>query len=273
MSFIAPSFDEVLWETSRTFYLPITGLPHRLREAVAAAYLQLRAVDEIEDHPTLLARDKRALLTALADCLQTRPIDSRSVLLRSHAASLPAVTMRMEEWLFLAPEPVRARVAECTSVMARRMADWAASGWRIGDEDDLDRYTYAVAGSVGLLLADLWAWYDGTDSHRGHAVEYGRMLQAVNIRKDLHTDRHRGVTFLPTGWDVNRLDLYIQRKMRYATAYVQALPNGPARTFCLLPYELARATVDVLAAGGEKLTRAQVHAIVHRCTENRTSQL
>ena len=40
----------VLKETSRTFYIPITKLPSGVQEAVASAYLCLRAIDEIEDH-------------------------------------------------------------------------------------------------------------------------------------------------------------------------------------------------------------------------------
>ena len=37
----------VLKETSRTFYIPIARLPARLQEAVAGAYLCMRAIDEI----------------------------------------------------------------------------------------------------------------------------------------------------------------------------------------------------------------------------------
>ena len=44
----------VLKETSRTFYIPISKLPPIICEAVASAYLCLRAIDEIEDHPILL---------------------------------------------------------------------------------------------------------------------------------------------------------------------------------------------------------------------------
>ena len=43
----------ILQETSRTFYIPISRLPDRLLEAVASAYLCMRAIDEVEDHPDL----------------------------------------------------------------------------------------------------------------------------------------------------------------------------------------------------------------------------
>ena len=43
----------ILKETSRTFYIPVARLPERLQETVAAAYLCMRAIDEIEDNDDL----------------------------------------------------------------------------------------------------------------------------------------------------------------------------------------------------------------------------
>ena len=44
---------QILQETSRTFFIPITRLPPICQEAVASAYLCLRAIDEVEDHSKL----------------------------------------------------------------------------------------------------------------------------------------------------------------------------------------------------------------------------
>lgn len=44
---------QILQETSRTFFIPITRLPPTCQEAVASAYLCLRAIDEVEDHSKL----------------------------------------------------------------------------------------------------------------------------------------------------------------------------------------------------------------------------
>jgi len=41
----AKSALKVLEETSRTFYIPIVKLPGKVQEAVASAYLCLRAID------------------------------------------------------------------------------------------------------------------------------------------------------------------------------------------------------------------------------------
>ena len=44
---------EMLKETSRTFFIPISLLTPGLKEAVSSAYLCMRAIDEIEDHTEL----------------------------------------------------------------------------------------------------------------------------------------------------------------------------------------------------------------------------
>ena len=79
--------------------------------------------------------------------------------------------------------------------MADRMAYWADNNWKIETESDLDRYTFGVAGAVGLLLSDLWAWYDGTKTNRTQAIGFGRGLQAVNILRNHAEDLTRGVDF------------------------------------------------------------------------------
>jgi len=54
--------NRVLQNTSRTFFIPIVRLPAKLQETVACAYLCMRAIDEIEDHPNLDRNSKTALL-------------------------------------------------------------------------------------------------------------------------------------------------------------------------------------------------------------------
>ena len=64
---------------------------------------------------------------------------------------LPEVTIRIGEWALLAPETIAPRIWDATAAMADRMAHWASSNWKIHTEADLDRYTFGVAGAVGLL--------------------------------------------------------------------------------------------------------------------------
>src|SRR5690348_2293554 len=157
---------DMLKRTSRTFFIPISRLPAGLQEAVMSGYLCMRAIDEIEDHPRLDNRAKALLLHSISYVLQTSfaPADFTTIL-SNYQQELPEVTLRISDWALLAPLSIAPRVWEATATMADRMAQWAENGWTIQSESDLDRYTFGVAGSVGLLLSDLWAWYDGTTTN------------------------------------------------------------------------------------------------------------
>jgi farnesyl-diphosphate farnesyltransferase len=176
---------QILAATSRTFFIPISRLPHGLLEAVGSGYLCMRAIDEIEDHAQLEPQAKQLLLRSISRALQSSvdhlEEEELALTLNSYRDSLPEVTLRIADWVRLAPRTIAPRVWDATAAMADRMADWVASGWEVHIQADLDRYTFGVAGAVGLMLSDMWAWYDGTRSHRVHAIGFGRGLQAVNI--------------------------------------------------------------------------------------------
>lgn len=261
------SLDErataALEATSRTFFTPIIRLPAGLMEAVASAYLCMRAIDEVEDHPEMDGASKGALLRGISQAIQEgcRAGDLERWL-RPWRATLPDVTLQLADWAALAPGRIAPRIWEATAAMAERMAHWASAGWPVRTEADLDRYTYGVAGAVGVLLADLWAWYDGTDSDRGLAVGFGRGLQAVNICRNRADDLARGVDFYPAGWGEAEMQTYARRNLDLADAYTRGLPSGPAVEFCRIPLVLARATLEALARGDEKLSRSEVLSLL-----------
>ncbi|MGG6241223.1 squalene/phytoene synthase family protein [Nodosilinea sp. AN01ver1] len=257
---------DLLRETSRTFFIPISLLPAKLQEAVASAYLCMRAIDQIEDHPTLDSSTKARLLRQISLNLQAgtefSAVDDFAVGLAGYEHQLDEVTLRIGEWALLAPESIAPRIWDATATMADRMAYWAEQNWTIKTEADLDRYTFSVAGAVGLMLSDLWAWYDGTETSRMEAIGFGRGLQSVNILRNHLEDKDRGVDFFPEGWTAEDMQRYARRNLKMADSYTHALPNGPALLFCRIPLALATATIDAIAQGREKLSRADVMAIV-----------
>ncbi len=260
----------ILKETSRTFYIPISRLPDKLQEAVAAAYLCMRAIDEIEDHSDLDNFTKTKLLRQISLNLQagreTSSVDDFSAGLLPYTHRLPEVTRRIGEWALLAPENIAPRVWDATAAMADRMAYWAEINWDICSETELDQYTFSVAGTVGLLLSDLWAWYDGTQTNRSYAIGFGRGLQAVNIARNYRDDLKRGVNFFPPGWQAEDIHQFARRNLKLADRYTQSLPAGPALDFCKIPLTLAHGTLEVLALGKEKLSRSDVMALVQQAT-------
>jgi farnesyl-diphosphate farnesyltransferase len=261
---------DVLRKTSRTFFIPISRLPAELQDAVMSSYLCLRAIDEVEDHPTLDNHTKAMLLHSISHTLQTTfTADDFATALNDYEQVLPEVTLRVADWALLAPASIAPRVWEATATMANRMALWAENGWAIECEGDLDRYTFGVAGSVGLLLSDLWAWYNGTQTNRIHAVGFGRGLQAVNILRNHVEDVARGVEFFPRGWQVEDMHTYARRNLALADAYTSTLPPGPVLEFCAIPLALAYATLESLARGDDKLSRNEVLQIVNQLTSGR----
>jgi farnesyl-diphosphate farnesyltransferase len=258
---------EVLRQTSRTFYISIVRLPQPLRDAVMSSYLALRAIDEIEDHPQLDKSTKIELLCAINNEFHRyrhQPTNGFSALLVSHEAHLPEVTNRLEEWIDLAPVETASRICAATGAMAQRMAYWVRNNWQIRTKRELDRYTFGVAGSVGLLLSDLWVWYDGTQSSRRDAVGFGRGLQAVNILRNRSEDLGRGVDFFPDGWAEEDLAFYARQNLGRANSYVDSLPPGAIKEFCIAPLTLAHATLDALSRGERKLSRRVVLSLTRQ---------
>ncbi|NEP05112.1 MULTISPECIES: squalene/phytoene synthase family protein [Okeania] len=262
----------ILKETSRTFYIPISQLPSGLKEAVTSAYLCMRAIDEIEDHPDLDSFTKAKLLRKISLLLQEGVNHSSfpnfSAKLDLNMTNLPEVTKRVGEWAILASDTIAPRIWDVTAAMADRMAYWAENNWAIHTESDLDRYTFSVAGAVGLLLSDLWSWYDNTNTNRTQAIGFGRGLQAVNILRNHSEDLVRGVDFFPNGWVAKDMQAYAQRNLLLADSYTNSLPSGPARNFCQIPLTLAHATLDILTMGQEKLSRSEVMELIYRCNNS-----
>jgi farnesyl-diphosphate farnesyltransferase len=261
---------EVLKQTSRTFYIPISRLPRGLQEAVASGYLCMRAIDEVEDHPTLDNATKSVILREISQVFQSGVTGFTNQdfahAFGSHAAELPEVSLRIGEWAAIAPDSIAPRIWEATAAMSDRMAYWADRNWEIQTEYDFDRYTFSVAGSVGLLLSDLWAWHDGTQTDRMQAIGFGRGLQAVNIIRNHGEDLERGVSFYPDGWTEDDVFTHARRNLALADEYTNGLPKGPAKEFCSLPLALAHATLKAMQHGLPKLSRSQVLAVVAQVT-------
>jgi farnesyl-diphosphate farnesyltransferase len=256
----------ILEETSRTFFIPISYLTDGLKEAVAAAYLCMRAIDEIEDDPELPAEIKHKLLIEISDLLKKPTFDETTLknLYEPYQTYLTEVTLRLADWLKLCPPPLTDRIAEATSIMAQGMAKWVKRDWQVRSEEDLDDYTYYVAGLVGVMLSDIWEWHDNTQTDRDLAIAFGRGLQSVNILRNRSEDKDRGVSFFPDGWSEDEMFSYARRNLALGDAYIKSLKSGSILHFCEIPLALAHGTLDGLSQGREKISRAEVKDIVNK---------
>ena len=263
-----------LKDTSRTFFIPIARLPARLQETVACAYLCMRAIDEIEDHPGLDDTTKASMLHRLGPILQAHigvsneqaVLAELNIFFFPYRTILPEVTLRIGDWLSGAPGEIAPRVWDATIAMAERMGYWAGNHWQIQTEADLDGYTFSVAGAVGLLICDIWGWFDGTPIDRLCAIQFGRGLQAVNILRNRKEDTLRGVDFFPTGWTDRQMFTYARKNLDLARAGVVSMPKSSFKYFVDIPLHLAEATLNAIEIRVGKLTREQVKQIVGQIT-------
>lgn len=260
---------QMLKKTSRTFYIPIKLLKPTLRKTVASAYLCMRAIDEIEDHEQLDSESKQHLLRSTSELLKADfNYDAYSQLLAPHHDLLPEVTKRLGDWIKFCPRDIVDKVLESTRIMANGMADWVEKNWQIKTKEDLDDYTYYVAGLVGVMLSDIWRWYDNTETDHELAIGYGRGLQAINVLRNMDEDKERGVQFFPENWTREDMFEYASFNLAKADEYMRSIKTKNIILFCRIPLALAHRTLHALKNGKEKISRQEVEATVDEILKN-----
>ena len=259
----------MLKKTSRTFYIPITMLGSTLRRAVGSAYLCMRAIDEIEDHETLDAHTKERLLRSTSELFK-EDFDETAYqeLVHPYQDILPEVTLRLGDWLDFCPADIVDKVKDSTRTMAIGMADWVKKDWYIQTKEDLDDYTYYVAGLVGVMLSDMWKWHKNIETDQELAIGYGRGLQAVNILRNEHEDyTERGVRFFPDGWNRDDMFHYAEENLSLADEYMKDIKDRKILLFCKIPLALAKRTLKAMKSGKAKISRDEVETVVEEITK------
>lgn len=310
-------------QVSRTFALNIRILPQPLQLEVTVAYLLCRIADTVEDDRDLPQSQKRDLLNRFAelfpDAESGGSANSDAVL--AFSAALPTEWSQSQSWdrfitahlevLFPLydgfPAGVRGAIARCVREMSSGMGHFAQRQGFTRDGKplihslaDLDQYCYYVAGTVGLLLCELFTFHSRLIDQvkaralRSLAVSFGLGLQLTNILKDMHEDRSRNVSFLPQEWlqeenlnpqtflaEENRVGAeriwgrllvkakhHLEDAMEYSCLLPRLEPR--LRLFCLWPLFMAAETLVLLAQTRDslkqgvhlKISREQVRRIV-----------
>ena len=278
---------------SRTFALNIRILPRELEETVRLAYLFMRIADTIEDDRAIPPEERKRLLDLFVACF--RPQGSDPDLVSEFLAELPPAWKSENHpdlflvahadlvfQVFAGVRPAhRAAVEERVREMCGGMVHYAIQreqdGWfRLGTRQELLDYCYFVAGTVGLMLTDLFSAdrmaAARKDRLRANSVAFGLALQLVNIARDIPADGARRTVFVPEEmcrlrgiapeqlWEPRfresaslvLLDLIrlADREVRLAQDYVRDLPFSAwrIRLFCLWPLLMAQDTLVLLAS-------------------------
>ncbi len=206
---------DTLPKVSRTFAPTIRLLPKGLEIPVTVAYLLCRIADTIEDSPRLSLREKDQMLTLFnrlfsehqspdapfwkeVSCFAGETPDDELVrnsrrIFAVYNTFSPVLQKHIGKW-----------VVE----MSRGMQQFAQSSFKprfsfLKSMQELDEYTYYVAGTVGYLLTELFSFYSTKITPRiKHRLEqlaesFGKGLQLVNIIRDMTTDLRRGQSYIP----------------------------------------------------------------------------
>lgn len=175
---------------SKSFALASLLFAPETRERAWLLYAWCRRCDDIAD-----GQDHGGALSAVGDA-QARLADMRAMTraaLDGEATGDPAF-----DGLGL--------VARETG-LPRRFADdliegfaLDAAGWRPQTTDDLMRYCYHVAGSVGCMMAVVMGVAPDDEPVLDRACDLGLAFQLANIARDVREDAEAGRCYIPGEW-------------------------------------------------------------------------
>ncbi len=289
---------QLLAAVSRSFYLTLKALPKELREPISLAYLLARTADTIADTASVSAEVR-------LECLERY-----RALVRGAGAGEPlAATLReqfcprqeddaerrlMEKfadgiaWLgTMRPRPLEAIQNVLEHIIDGQTLDirrFPSDGQlrRLETAEELDQYTWLVAGSVGefwtqLCAVELPSSLDHTvttSQMQEWGARMGKGLQLINILRDIGEDTRDGRCYLPCEpaevrpeWNkwLERCSEHLEQGLRY----VQHVAHGKLRYATALPLLLGIQTVAKMRRAsweevqrGIKISRLDVASIL-----------
>ena len=284
---------KLLKEVSRSFYLTLRVLPAKIRSPIGLAYLLARTTDTIADTELVALEQRLEALRQLRARIQGQgetPLDfgdlarrqasrAEGVLLEKCEASL-ALLRRLPPADGQLVREVLGTITSGQELDLRRFAGASAGSLvALRNDEELDDYTYRVAGCVGefwtkMCRAHLFPRAPVDDSFLlANGVRFGKGLQLVNILRDLAADLRQGRCYLPADLlaeaGLKPEDLlqpateprlrplyhgYLDRAEAHLLAgwaYTNALPRGCVRVRlgCSWPILIGWETLGLLRAG------------------------
>ncbi|HUF64113.1 MAG TPA: squalene/phytoene synthase family protein [Verrucomicrobiales bacterium] len=308
---------ELLASVSRSFSLSLRALPAAVRPALELGYLLARASDTLADTVGVPVSGRAACLEeycgvlfegGASDCL-TGMIEEAFLPRQSHAGERELLRRLPECLLWLDRRPPREQDelrAVLKEITRGQLEDCVRGGepgrvvW-LESAEELDRYTYLVAGSVGRFwtrIADLHlsGWRSQSvlpdEEMTACGIRFGKALQLVNILRDLPADLRAGRGYLPRnevreagGWGERAMDgipegnamtsvarrweRRAQEWLEDGRRYAGALRSRRMRLATVLPLRLGEETLALLSragweerAKGIKISRRRVRRIL-----------
>ena len=212
---------DILKQVSRSFYLTLAVMPADVRDQIGLSYLFARAADTIADTDAIERAQRLQYLKQFRAQFAGEQIN-RVAIRGIQAALAPHQTDSAERVLLQRLEDCFQLYLDCTQddrLRIRRLMGTLPNGMEMdlarfpGDTtadlkalqtlDELDQYTYYVAGCVGEFWTDMTCGHRPALAHwnvkemSAIGVRFGKGLQLTNILKDLAKDLQRGRCYIP----------------------------------------------------------------------------
>jgi farnesyl-diphosphate farnesyltransferase len=291
---INAKIDALLESTSRSFYPTLKYLPKKIRGQIGLLYLLARIADTIADSKV---GETELLLNLLKE--YNEAVQSSSQVLPDFTAVAEVQSNPNEAALLLNVQDVvdglkeysgddQVRILECLDIIVggqildlKRFGPANEGGVisALKNDEELDDYTYRVAGCVGefwtkMSLAHLMKLSPEKEIvffEKG--VRFGKALQMINILRDIPEDLRFGRCYVPSEalerhgltpedlMDSTNIDRFRPLYDEYlnlanghfdaATEYIRMLPEGQFRlkASCMLPVLVGQRTVTLLRTG------------------------
>ncbi len=223
---------EVLADVSRAFYLSIWVLPSLVREPIGVAYLLARAADTLADNPQADSKVRLAdlekwqtILASKGATEESQPFwdylkayvqeDAKS----GHAAATVGASpgsitkgegrllVRLADvyslYLHLDPFAQQEALEVVSTLIEGMKLDLRSFPGAFTTNEQLENYTYLVAGCVGQFWSRITAHYlhaikaEDLSYMEKLGVSFGKALQYVNILRDMPRDIRCGRLYVP----------------------------------------------------------------------------
>ncbi|WP_158996683.1 squalene/phytoene synthase family protein [Pigmentibacter ruber] len=274
----------ILPNVSRSFAIGIEFLSGELQNSVLIGYLLCRIIDTIEDDKDLDVSLKEKFLQEFPKCFENDFLlkeyqnlakklsgDKQHINLLENLDKVFVVFKNLKE-------ESKEVLKKCVIEMAYGMADFVRrypKGIRISSVEEYKKYCYYVAGTVGVLLTDLWFIHgrcitvQKLKQLNENSILFGEALQTVNILKDIVWDaNNENSIYIPenllkkygldhsnfllpekkqqSGLAIKEMLMLAKNDVSYSLEYVKTLPlaNFRIRFFCIFPLLLAIATFN-----------------------------
>jgi len=293
---IHQAIDSLLKETSRSFYLTLKALPPRIRPQIGLGYLLARIADTIADSKGGPTDQRLSALEQFNERIQGRTGALPNLATLARLQRDPTEAKLLEN--AAAPVSYLEQFSDADRLRIRQVLDTITGGqaldlkrfaYATGDtiiplarEEELDDYTYRVAGCVGefwthLSLAHQFEADDATEARLLETgVRFGNGLQLVNILRDLPVDLRMGRCYLPNAvlaeHDLTPRDLLAPETIdRFRPVYDNYLDKAAAHLDAainyigLLPYRqfrLRAASMLPVLIGQRTLTQLRVQNVL-----------